>query len=286
MFFLPQSAWLFWILTLPNLTTNPTDLLERTEAAVVRPAASPAQAVTPGATTSRREYFGSWGYNGNAFTKSDIHFSQPSLGNAFTLAGVQARDSKGWTSRLFTHSLTVPQYNVRFGFFFSDKWGLEVALDHIKWIVRQDQQVRMTGTLNGQPVDTQVTLTPDVLRYQLNNGANPVFVNVIRRVRLAGEPGRTGHVAFLAKAGGGIAFPHTENTLFGQPNDKGFQFFHGWDLDAAAAVRIHLFKPLYFELEQKLVYARYFGVKVDQGTARHSMKTSEYTLNFGLSFGR
>ena len=279
-----SAASLCWLLTQASVVRT-SAVPFGTRGPVVQQAAPPAQSSTR-ATTSGREYFGSWGYNGNHFTKSDIHFSQPSLGNAFTLSGVQARDSKGWTSRLFTHSLTVPQYNVRVGVFFNEKWGLEVALDHIKWIVRQDQQVRMAGTLDGQPVDTQVTLTPEVLRYQLNNGANPVFVNLIRRVRLAGEAGRTGHVAFLAKAGGGFAFPHTENTLFGQPNDKGFQFFHGWDVDAVAALRVHIFKPLYFEYEQKLVYARYFGVKVDQGTARHSMKTSEFTFNFGLAFGK
>ena len=32
------------------------------------------------------------------------------------------------------------------------------------------------------------------------------------------------------------------------------------------------------------MYARYFGVKVDRGTARHSMKASEYTFNFGMAF--
>jgi hypothetical protein len=175
---------------------------------------------------------------------------------------------------------------VRAGVFFNARWGIELALDHMKWIVQEDQQVRMTGTVNGAPVDTDVTLASDVLRYQLNNGANPVFVNLIRRVRLAGEPGRTGHAAFLAKAGGGFAMPHTENTLFGQPNDKGFQFFHGWDLDAVAAVRLHVFRPVYVEFEEKLVYARYFGVKVDRGTARHSVKASEFTFNLGLAFGK
>jgi hypothetical protein len=175
---------------------------------------------------------------------------------------------------------------MRFGVFFNERWGLELAHDHIKWIVRQDQDVRMTGTLNGAPVDAEVTLTPDVLRYQLNNGANPLFFNVIRRVRLAGEPGRTGYVAFLAKAGGGFANPHTENAVFDQPNEKGFQFFHGWNVDAVAAVRLHVFKRLYVEFEEKAVYARYFGVKVDRGTARHGIKANEFTWNFGMAFGR
>ena len=194
----PSAALLLWLLTQANLANAP--------AASVQPA-------TTTAAAAGRQYFVSWGYNGDSYTQSDLHISQPALGNDFTLAGVRVRDSKGWT-RLFAHSLTVPQYNVRFGVFFNERWGLELAFDHIKWIVRQDQQVRMTGTLNGAPVDTQVTLTPDVLRYQLNNGANPVFVNAIRRVQLWGEPGRTGSVTFLAKAGGGFAMPHTENAVF------------------------------------------------------------------------
>lgn len=264
----PSAALLLWLLTQANLANAP--------GASVQPAATTAAA-------SGREYFASWGYNGANFARSDLHIRQPSLGNDFTLVGVRARDSKAWTD-LFNHSLFVPQYNVRFGLFFNDRWGVEVALDHIKWIVRQDQNVRMTGTLNGSAVDTQVTLTPEVLRYQLNNGSNPIFFNLIRRFRLAGTARRTGHLSLLAKAGGGFAIPHTENTVFGQPNEKGFQFFHGVNADVGAAVRLHLLRRLYFEVEEKLIYARYFGVNVDQGKARHSVKASEFTFNFGMTF--
>jgi hypothetical protein len=243
--------------------------------------AQPAAAQVP--ANPGREFFFSWGYNGDFYANQDMHFSQPSLGNDFTLFSVQIRDSKGW-DELFSHSLFVPQYNVRLGYFWNEKWGIEVALDHFKWIVKEDQQVRMTGTLNGHPVDADVTLTEDVLRYQLNNGANPIFFNLLRRFRVARDPGQTGYFAVLAKAGGGFAWPHTENTLFGKPNDKGFQPFHGWNVDAAVAARVHLYKPLYFEFEQKFIYARYFDVKVDQGTARHSVKVSEYNWNFGVAF--
>lgn len=277
-----SAAFLIWVLTQQNLAKTPAVLFDRHHAGLARQAAAPAQPGTKAATPGR-EFFVSWGYNGDSYTKSDLHINQPSLGNEFTLVAVRARDSKAWTS-LFSHSLFVPQYNVRAGVFFNERWGVELALDHFKWIVRQDQEVRMTGTLNGAAVDAQVTLTPDVLRYQLNNGANPVFVNLIRRVRLRGERGRTGNISFLAKAGGGFAMPHTENVLFGQPNDKGFQFFHGWDMDAAVAVRMHILKRLYFEFEEKALYVRYFGVKVDRGTARHSVKASEFTFNFGMAF--
>ena len=246
---------------------------------------APAQAQPVPTDADRgREFFVSWGYNGDAFAKSDIHFKQPSLGNDFTLIDVEARDSKAWTDGPFSHSLFVPQYNLRFGLFFDEKWGLEVALDHIKWIVKEDQEVRMTGTMNGAPVDAPIALTEDVLRYQLNNGANPIFFNLMRRYPIAGERGRTWYTALLLKAGGGFAVPHTENTLFGEPNEKGFQAFKGWNLDAGAAARIHFYKLFYFEFEDKFVYARYFGVNVDRGTATHSLKANEFSFHFGASF--
>jgi hypothetical protein len=261
-------------------------LLAPLPAAAQTPTPPPAPPPAPAAGSTERpgrEFYVSWGYNGDSYSKQDIHFSQPSLGNDFTLFGVQAHDSKAWTD-LLSHAPTVPQYNVRAGYFWNEKWGLELAMDHIKWIVTQDQSVRMTGTLNGAPVDSNVVLTEAVLKYQLNNGANPVFVNLVRRYRLAGQHGRTGYLTFLAKAGGGFAVPHTENTLFGVNNEAGFQFFQGWNLDAVAAARVHMFKGLYFEFEEKFVYARYFGVNIDRGKAAHTVKAAEFAFHFGWSF--
>jgi hypothetical protein len=272
----------------PGVRSSPRfDGVVRQAAQAPAPASPGTQAPAPASTqpeTTGREYFVSWGYNGDGYTKSDMHFTQPTLGNDFTLAGVQARDSKGWTDGLFSHSLTVPQYNVRFGVFFNERWGGELAFDHFKWIVREDQQVRMTGTLNGLPVDADVVLTEDMLRYQLNNGANPIFFNVLRRFKLVDRPSRTGNLAILLKAGGGFAIPHTENTVFGVPNEKGFQFFQGWNLDAGAAVRAHLWRGLYFEFEDKFVHAHYFGVNVDQGKAGHNVDANMFSFSFGMAF--
>lgn len=278
------ASCLLWFVTLPGVSKTPVVLPDPQQLAIVAQSA-PAQPppVTQVVEKPGREYFFSWGYNGDSYAKSDMHFEQPSLGNDFKLFGVLARDSKGWTDGLFSHSLTVPQYNVRFGLFFNEKWGLEVAMDHIKWIVEQDQDVRVTGTIGGTAVDTRAVLTPEIIKYQLNNGANPIFFNLMRRYRLAGTPRRTGFLTFLAKAGGGFAVPHTENTLFGQANEKGFQFFQGWNLDVAAAVRVQLWRFIHFEFEDKLLYARYFGVNVDRGKAGHSVKANEFSFHFGVS---
>jgi hypothetical protein len=281
---LSHAAWVLWILTLPGVIKTPGPVADKSRTVITRQSPPPAPA-SQTKKPSGRQYFFSWGYNGDNYAKADMHFSQPSRGNDFTMSAVQARDSKTWTE-LFEHGLFVPQYNMRIGVFFNEKWGAELALDHIKWIVKDGQVVRMAGTRNGATVDTDITLTPDVLEYQLNNGANPIFINLIRRWDLAGQPGHAGHLTFLAKAGGGFAVPHTENKLFGEPNEAGFQFFQGWNVDAAAAVRVHLYKPLYFEFEDKLLYARYFGVNIADGTANHSVKANEWSWHFGMTFGK
>ena len=158
-------------------------------------------------------------------------------------------------------------------------------MDHIKWIVTQDQSVRMTGTLNGAPVDQRS-------RAHHGSAAVPAEQRRQSRLRQSGQAlparrrqhGRTGYFTFLAKAGGGFAVPHTENTLFGMNNEAGFQFFQGWNLDAVAAARVHMYKGLYFEFEEKFVYARYFGVNIDHGKAGHTVKAAEFAFHFGFSF--
>jgi hypothetical protein len=48
----------------------------------------------------------------------------------------------------------------------------------------------MTGALNGQPVSQDVILSEDVLKYQLNNGANFALFNIVQRFPLVRKPGK------------------------------------------------------------------------------------------------
>ena len=172
----PSAALLFWILTLPSLVESPVTLSERPRAGIARQAAA-AQPPATKAETSGREFFVSWGYNGDRYGNSDIHFSEPSLGNEFTLHGnVRIRDSKGWTDGLFAHSLTVPQYNIRIGFFFNEKWASSSpTITYGVEVVRGGPTGPQDRHLNGAPADGDVALTADVLRYQLNNGESTLL---------------------------------------------------------------------------------------------------------------
>lgn len=238
---------------------------------------------SPPTETRGHEIYVSWGYNGDSYRPADLHISQPQQGNDFTLHDVSFHDSKGWNDGLFAHSLTVPQYTVQFGYFIRKNTAFEVNFVHPKAIVTQGQTVRMTGTFGGKPVDKDIVLTEDVLRYQLNNGANFVLFNIVQRFPLIREPGKTGSVAALAKAGMGFLVPHSENTVFGQPNVPGYQV-SGPDVGAELAVRVHLFRALYAEFCEKGVFARYRGLNVNGGRADQNLWAHVTSLGFGVSF--
>ena len=230
-----------------------------------------------------RELYVSWGYNADVFRRTDLQLAQPSFGNDFVLHGVRSHDDKGWTD-LFHNSLTTSQYSGRIGYFFNARQdlALELSFEHVRFLVTQDQNVRMTGTLNGVRVDQTVTLTEDFLRYKLNNGANFLLVNIVKRLPLVGEPARRGSVSVLLKAGGGVGFPHPTNFVFGQANTPGFQF-GGLDLGLEGAVRFHLLGLLYLEFAQKGIYAHYSGLEIHEGRAAHDIWTYLTALSLGTS---
>ena len=229
------------------------------------------------------EFYVSWGYNTESYRPVELHMTQPALANDFTLHAVDFHDSKGWSTGLLSHSVTGPQYNLQAGYFFRKNTAFEVNFVHAKAIVTQDQTVRMTGTLAGQPVDQNVVLTEDVLVYKLNNGANLALFNAVQRFPLLRKPGQTGSVSVLGKAGIGFVAPHTENTVLGVPNEKGFQF-SGPDLGVELAVRLHAFRAFYIEFCEKGVYARYRELNINQGRADQELWAHITALSFGASF--
>ena len=85
------------------------------------PLASPTQASFDKALKQENTWYFSWGYSRQQYAPSDIHVSQPGLGNDFTVQQASAKDfptSAGDTlNSLFSLDSTNPQENVRVGKF-------------------------------------------------------------------------------------------------------------------------------------------------------------------------
>jgi hypothetical protein len=232
-----------------------------------------------------KEVYASWGYNAEWYTHSSVHISQASLGNDYTMQSVKAHDHLGWNEGLFTEALSIPQYNYRLGFLLDEDkgWGFEINFDHTKYII-SDQTMRIKGRLNNHAVDSNIAFnSANGFYYFLNNGANFLLFNVTKKWHLLKTHNENVKVDFLGKFGVGPVIPHTDNELFGQKNDQGFQM-GGWNVGTEGSLRATFFRYVYLEFSEKLDYARYHNLNIYQGAAHQAFGTEELILSLGFVF--
>lgn len=140
---------------------------------------------------SRGTLFGYWGYHRSAYTRSDIRFVGP--GYDFTLANAVGHDEQAIVSTnnyLKLSNLTVPQFNVRVGYYFRDHWAVSIGYDHMKYILADENEVFLSGqidpgvddvtnwsgTYNAEPIVTN----RDFFHYENSDGMNFIRLELTR----------------------------------------------------------------------------------------------------------
>jgi hypothetical protein len=244
------------------------------------------------------EWYFSWGYNKEYWAPTDIHVSQPSLGNNFTIHGVRGSDEFS-SSDIFSSNLFGPQYNVRVGRFINDERtiGVELNVDHTKYTSVLGQTAPVTGTVGGVPTNASYQLDSNTFSEVLHNGANHVMVNAVYRYPLIGQTNETFSVAAIGKAGLGIMLPHTSDTVLGYQNNVGAKtlsnavgFTNGWwqinggTTGVEFGFRFVLYKSVYLELTDKVAYAYLADLPAYQGTLQQSLLMNEIILSLGFTY--
>ena len=233
-------------------------------------------------SSRKGEIYFSWGYNKEWYTKSNIRINQPELGNYYSLRHVEAHDHPGWDEGLFSRALTIPQYNYRLGYFFSDDLAIEINFDHTKYIIDQ-QEIHYTGKMDNKPVDATLDWKEENgFYYFLNNGANFLLFNIVKNWNLYEHPTNKIRIDMLGKAGIGPVLPHVENSFFGQKNKPDFQF-GGWNFGVEQAIKATFYKYAYLEFSHKIDYARYAHLHIYKGKARQAFGTYELILSLGVN---
>ena len=241
----------------------------------------------------KKEFYFSWGYNSDWYTNSTVKINQPSLNNNYSFVSIEGHDHKGWDQGLFGQAISIPQYNYRFGLIIDKQkdWGVEINFDHTKFIFA-DQAANIKGTLDGRAVDTIVNFNEaNGFYYYLNNGANFLLFNLVKRWHWFADKSKNIKVDILAKAGIGPVIPHVQDGFFldssagplqEKPNDPHFQL-GGWNIGAEAALRATFCKYVYLEYSNKVDHARYSDLKIYEGTAKQAFGTFEWILSLGVT---
>ncbi|MBC7867172.1 MAG: hypothetical protein H7X88_06545, partial [Gloeobacteraceae cyanobacterium ES-bin-316] len=210
----------------------------------------------------------------------NIHFK---LGNGdnFTLHKTKAHDKPDmdaiWKSPT---DVSIPQYNYRMGFYLNKQHtkAIEVNFDHIKYVVTDGQTVRVTGTIDGVPVNGDSVLNPSTfLHLEHTDGGNLLHINYVQqntilRTRDKSRP----LVNLLWKAGAGINIPRTDFTYRGDRLNNQFHVA-GYNISAEAGARLYPFKKIFLEFTGKSGYVKY----VDALANTSQLKSSRVKHSFG-----
>lgn len=251
---------------------------------------------------AHNNWYFSWGYSRQQYAPSDIHVSQPSLGNDFTVHQASATDFPTSVTRtvqdLFDLNFTSPQENVRLGKFLNPEqtFAIELSIDHSKYNTDLGQNALVTGTIANSPVNANQVLTDQYFNYALHNGLNHIMVNAVWLHHLTGPVKKPGDVELISRVGAGILLPHAENTIFGNQNQVGpknekvccssgdWWQVNGWTAGVEVGVRYTVYKSIYLELTQKVAYGVLRNVPVYQGVADHTLWMSEQVFSTGFRF--
>jgi hypothetical protein len=236
------------------------------------------------------EWFFSWGYNKTHYSNSNINVSQPSLGNNFTVNGVQGHDE-------FSHVTCCSPDNLRLGRYLNAEktYALDLSLDHTKFTSTIGQVALITGKNSGG-VGNQV-LSNDFFSYMLHNGLNHVMVNLSYREPLWGQLDETSNLTFIGKVGTGLAIVHPYSVINGSEYQMGKKtltnplgFDNGWwrivgtSTGVELGMRYTFMKPFYVEWTNKQVFTNMRNVPVFQGSASQNLRSNEVIFSVGYTF--
>lgn len=245
-------------------------------------------------TDKKGSFFLYWGYNRSKFSNTNLHFNGPNYD--FTLYDIKATDRPsefGW-QYINPATFTVPQYNIRAGYFFSNRLAISLGMDHMKYVVTQNQETRISGVINseassryaGSYLNQPIILEEDLLKFEHTNGFNLVSTDI--EYLLAFKRLSFNNFSFNWNFGiGGIwIVTKTDVRVFGDGLDNDFHVA-GYTLAAKTGPRIEYKKRFFILGEIKGGYASLPSVLIKNAEPElgdHNLTYIEYYCAIGMYF--
>lgn len=226
-------------------------------------------------THNKGKFFISWGGNRDTYSKSDITFKGEDYN--FTLENVEAHDKpKGWHVDYINPSrMTIPQTNFRMGYFLSDHYSIAIGVDHMKYVMTQDQTVTSNGYYQNPGSydeilpNSQVLLTEEFLKYEHTDGLNYINTEVSRHDDISSlfhiENTDKIQINITEGAGFGLLYPKTNTTLLGKERHDDFHV-SGYGTSLKAGLNVTFFKHFYLQGELKGGYINMQDIRTTQST--------------------
>ncbi len=225
---------------------------------------------------SKGKVFFYWGGNRDGYTKSDIRF----WGNGydFTLHNVEAVDKpKGWhIDYINPGRMTIPQTNFRIGYYLNDHYNVSIGVDHMKYVMVQDQSVAISGkypsVYDGVQVNNGMVNLSDskFLTFEHTDGLNYVNAEIARVDDLSkwlGLPNTDKFQLNITEGiGAGLLYPKTNTMLFERERHDNFNVA-GYGFSAKAGLNFTFYKYFFIQTELKTGYINMPNIRTTHDTA-------------------
>jgi hypothetical protein len=238
-----------------------------------------------------------WGGNRGYYTKSDITFQGENY--KFKIDDVTAHDKpKGWHIDYVNPArMTIPQTNFRIGYFVSDKYNISFGVDHMKYVMTQNQTVNMNGeinlplneagsTFNGAYVNNPMVMTEDFLKFEHTDGLNYVNTEITRVDDITKIFGwNTDKVQLNTVLGGGfgLLYPKTNTTLLGKERHDDFHV-SGFGTALKVGLNLTFFKYFFIQSELKGGYINMQDIRTTKSSADSASQDFNF-LQTNIVFG-
>ena len=202
--------------------------------------------------------FAYWGWNRGFFGNSTLKIAGDDYN--LTLRNLKAHDRVtkpflNYNDYFKLGRITIPQTNMRIGYFFKDNWAITLGVDHMKYVMDQNQVARVEGTITREgeykgTYNGDMVISDDFLTFEHTDGLNYINTEVERYFSLKKHPFDRINIAFMLGGGAGILFPKTNAKFLDyERNDR----FHvsGYGVSAKAGVEFIFFKHITLKGEAK-----------------------------------
>jgi hypothetical protein len=250
---------------------------------------------------NKGKWFIFWGGNRDAYAKSDIRFTGKNYD--FTIQDAVADDKpKGWHIDYINPArMTIPQTNLRIGYYVSDKYNVSIGVDHMKYVVRQNQTFNVNGTINlpssevgssfnGTYNNTPTVMTENFLKFEHTDGLNYVHAEIARVDDISKwfKLPNTDKVQinFTEGLGFGFLYPRTDSSLLGKTRHDDYHVA-GVGISAKAGLNFTFFKYFFLQTELKGGYINMYDIKTtfsNDDKATQNILFFEKTIVFGGIF--
>lgn len=199
-----------------------------------------------------------WGYNREWYTKSDIAFNSSTC--HFTLSAVRAKDRQsGLGLKNYVYNITIPQFNVRAGYMVSDRFGISVGMDHMKYVVVQKQQVKINGSIApatnqvkyaGVYVDEFIKIDSPFLRFEHTNGLNYISMDGEYFMEFWHRKNHSQALGLVAGVSMGLLYPRSDVDVF---DIEGINIFHtaGFGISGILNVRFQVVNHVFIMFQNR-----------------------------------